>query len=668
MNRTILLGFRYSGKSTIGRQLAELNGLAFVDIDAEIEKHEGKKITEIVKKNGWRYFRKLELECYKKLVSKDNILISCGGGFAVNEHFASEENEILKQENGIKILLETDKETLIDRIKCSKQRPNFDAKNDIITENINLYDNRYDKYNSLDFDVKIDTSNNKIVNAILNNTLCGVVGYPVWHSLSPKIHNFLYDMQGLDNFVYTKCEIKPDKIDKLKEIIKIFRFRGISITSPYKQEVIKIVDVLDNKSRQIEAVNTIAVVENGRLYGYNTDCSGVLNALENKTILTNKRVAIFGSGGGAKSAAIACLEKTKNITLFNRTKEKNDYFAVKNGIKSCSLAEFQPKDFDIIINATIVGLGTKESILKRSQILENHIVFDMVYNPLKTQLLKNAISKGAQIIYGIDMLIYQAIKQHEIYAKQRVHSEQIRKIQDKIIQKKHDMCCVVIGNTINKLLRNLKIAQQKSDFIELRCDYLNTINKTIIEKIAEKVCVDTIFTCRKKENGGNFKGTFQEQQEIIKYAMSLNKFTHFDIDFSQIDSWESELSNKTKSYKIILSHHDFKKCLSYKKCISMIDEMFKSGADIAKISCKINSTNNITTMLKVLEKYKKENKKVIFAPMCDDKSIRILASKYGSWTNFVCLNEKDNTAKGQICIDDYAKIVDLLNVRNIYGK
>ena len=100
----------------------------------------------------------------------------------------------------------------------------------------------------------------------------------------------------------------------------------------------------------------------------------------------------------------------------------------------------------------------------------------------------------------------------------------------------------------------------------------------------------------------------------------------------------------------------------------MIDKMFKSGADIAKISCKINSTNNITTMLKVLEKYKKEDKKVIFAPMCDDKTIRVLASKYGSWTNFVCLNEKDNTAKGQICVDDCAKIVDLLNIRNIYGK
>ena len=143
-------------------------------------------------------------------------------------------------------------------------------------------------------------------------------------------------------------------------------------------------------------------------------------------------------------------------------------------------------------------------------------------------------------------------------------------------------------------------------------------------------------------------------------CFKLNKFTYFDIDFSQVDSWKSELRDKNKSYKIILSHHNFKKCLSYQKCVKIIDKMFASGADIAKIACKIDKHKDILTMLKILEKYKKENKQVIFAPMCEDKIIRMLASKYGSWTNFVCLNEKENTAKGQICIDDYNKIIDLL--------
>ena len=487
-----------------------------------------------------------------------------------------------------------------------------------------------------------------------------VVGYPVWHSLSPEIHNFLYKIQNLNNFVYTKCEIKPEKIEKLKEIIKFFNFRGLSITSPYKQQVMKIVDVLDKKAKQIDTVNTIFVDNNDKIYGYNTDYIGVLNALEENTDLTNKKVAIFGSGGGAKSAVIACLEKTKNITLFNRTKEKNDYFAKQNNIKSCSLAKFQPKDFDIIINATIVGLGTKESILKRNQILEKHIVFDMVYNPLKTTLLKNAISKGAKVIYGTNMLIHQAIEQHEIYTQQITSQEQVLQVKNENFKTNHNICLVVIAKTLKEMLKKLKIAQQKSNFIELRCDYLNTINKTIIEKIAEKVCVDTIFTCRSIKDGGNFKGTQKQQQEIIKYAISLNKFTYFDIDFSQIENWKNELQNQEKQYKIILSHHDFKKCLSYQNCVKIIDKMFENGADIAKIACKIDKKDDIFVMLKILEQYKKADKQIIFAPMCENKIVRILAIKYGSWTNFVCLNEKESTAKGQICIDNYDKIIDLL--------
>ena len=669
--RVILLGFRYSGKSTIGKALAEKHNLKFIDIDKEIERHKNQTIAEIVAKNGWKYFRNLELNEYKSHLNKDNILISCGGGFAVNEYYSKEENELLAKESGLKILLSSDIQAIKDRItydfnnnKNCKNRPSFDKNNkqlnDIINENIDVFKKREKLYNSIDFDCKIDTSNIKIATEILKCKLFCVVGYPVWHSLSPEIHNFLYKIQDLNDFVYTKCEIKPEKIDKLKEIIKFFNFRGLSITSPYKQEVMKIVDVLDKKAKQIDAVNTLFIDDNGKIYGYNTDYIGVLNALEENTDLTNKKVAIFGSGGGAKSAVIACLEKTKNVVLFNRTKEKNDYFAKQNNITSCSLEEYKPEDYDIIINATIVGLGTKESILKRNQILEKHIVFDMVYNPLKTTLLKHAISNGAKIIYGTDMLICQAIKQHAIYTKQTTSPEQILQVKNKIFKTNHNICLVIIAKTLTEMLQKLKIAQQKSDFVELRCDYLNKINKTTIEKIAEKVCVDTIFTCRSIKDGGNFKGTQKQQREIIEYAMSLNKFSHFDIDFSQIESWKSELQNKEKQYKIILSHHNFKKCLSYQNCVKIIDKMFENGADIAKIACKIIKHEDILTMLKVLDKYKKENKQVIFAPMCENKIIRVLASEYGSWTNFVCLNEKESTANGQICIDDYNKIIDLL--------
>ena len=658
--RIILLGFRYSGKSTIGRALAVVNGLRFVDIDTEIEKRTQQTISKIVDKNGWKFFRELELQEYKRHLNEDNVVISCGGGFAVNEYFANEEQQLLQEEKGIKILCEIDKECLINRINTGIYRPNVKTKNDIITENVELYESRYDAYNSLDFDVKIDTSNDKIASAIVKKTLCCVVGNPVWHSLSPKIHNFLYQTSNLSDFCYTKCEIKPEKITKLKEIITLFNFRGVSITSPYKQEVMKIVDTIDKKAVEIVAVNTIFADNFGKLHGYNTDYLGVLNALEKHIKLTDKKVAIFGSGGGAKSAVIACLERTKNIVLFNRTKEKNDVFAEENGIKSCSLDEFVPKDFDIIINATIVGLGTDDSILTKMQILSRHIVFDMVYNPLKTNLLKNALEKGAMVIYGTDMLIFQALKQNEIYTGTIANVEQITKLQKEIVKRSHNICLVVAEKTLTEMQKTLRVAQQKSDFLEIRADILQKITKKTIDKISEKMCVDSIFTCRHIVDGGSFTGKKEEQQNLIKYAMSLNRFTYFDIDFSQIDDWKKELTAQQKQYQIIVSYHNFERCLTYENCVKMIDKMFESGADIAKIACKIASKSDIEVMVDVLKKYKNEKKNVIFAPMCEDEMIRGLASKYGSWTNFVCLNNNKSTAKGQICIDNYNKIVGLV--------
>ena len=674
INRIILLGFRYCGKTTIGRQIAEMNGLKFVDLDTEIEKNEGQKIAEIVKKNGWKYFRKLEFECYKSHLMDQNVVISCGGGFAVNEYFSEEENGLLSAEKGIKMLFEIDEKTLIERIKKSYLRPSLLGKsshdiNKMIEENVSIYEQRKPLYNALDFDLKIDASHENFVNAMENNSLFCVIGNPVWHSLSPKIHNTIYENFGLKKFVYTKIEIKEKRFSQVKQIMSLLAIKGASITSPFKQEIMKIVDEIDEKSKKIGAVNTIFFGDNGKIFGHNTDWIGVLKALEKHVDLVDKKVAIFGSGGGAKSAAIACLERTKNVVLFNRTKEKNNDFATKNGIKSCSLSEFKPTDFDVIINATTVGLGSKKSILKRNQILKNHVVFDMVYNPLKTTLLKYAISKNAKVIYGTEMLIQQAVKQVEIFIGKVPDNKIVSQIEREITtysittNRNISACCVVVGSSINAFLGNLAVAQSKCNFCELRVDYIKKMSKNTIDKIAENISTNSIFTCRNVANGGNFSGTIQEQKELIKYAMSLEKFAYFDIDFSQINDWKNELNDEKKPYKIILSHHDFSRCLPYQKCIKMIDKMFESGADVAKIACKINSANSIFTMLKVLQKYKNENKNVIFAPMTDDKIVRVLASKYGSWTNFVCLNDKKNTARGQIKIDDYNKILGLLEMK-----
>ena len=114
------------------------------------------------------------------------------------------------------------------------------------------------------------------------NTLFCVIGDPVWHSLSPIIHNTIYKTYDLKNFVYTKMEIPQKSFKKIKTILKIFNIKGSSITSPFKEEILKYVDEIDEKSKQIGAVNTILIDDNGKMHGYNTDYIGVLNALEGR--------------------------------------------------------------------------------------------------------------------------------------------------------------------------------------------------------------------------------------------------------------------------------------------------------------------------------------------------------------------------------------------------
>ena len=198
-------------------------------------------------------------------------------------------------------------------------------------------------------------------------------------------------------------------------------------------------DNIDTFAKKIGAVNTV-VHEKNALTGYNTDCIGIIKALEKNTEIQNKRVAIFGSGGAAKSAVIALLSHTKHICLFNRTKDKNKEFAKKNSIDYDGLEAFQPNNFDIIINATTVGLNEEKSILNAGQILDTHTVFDMVYSPHETQLLQIASQKGAQKVYGIEMLIFQAMEQFKLYTNQIPNEHTMRNA----VQKKHSKKCIVV--------------------------------------------------------------------------------------------------------------------------------------------------------------------------------------------------------------------------------
>ena len=261
------------------------------------------------------------------------------------------------------------------------------------------------------------------------NKFAGIIGYPLSHSLSPSMHNFIYQKLGIE-IVYKKWEIEEQNLKLHIEKINNDDFVGANVTVPYKEKIVPFLDEIKDEAKFTGAVNTIVKNDN-KLTGYNTDVYGIEKTLDIK--LKNdviKNAVIFGAGGAAKAALYVLLQKgLKNLIIINRTEANavkmvdqfNDFnfdhsvltFNEIPQIKTACLGT------DLIINTTILGMkgsGYEDiSPIDSSFIDSNSVIFDMVYNPTKTQLIKIALDKNANIIEGLNMLVYQAIKSIELW-------------------------------------------------------------------------------------------------------------------------------------------------------------------------------------------------------------------------------------------------------------
>ena len=261
------------------------------------------------------------------------------------------------------------------------------------------------------------------------NKFAGIIGYPLSHTLSPSMHNFIYQKLGID-VEYKKWEISPNNLKSHIEKINNENFIGANITVPYKEKIVPLLDEIRNEAKFTGAVNTI-VKNNNKLIGYNTDVYGIEQTLDIKLkndVINN--AVIFGAGGAAKAAFFVLLQRgLNNLTIVNRTKSNAlkmiskfnnvnyDQTIItlneKSQIKSACLSA------DLIINTTILGMkgsGYEDiSPIDSTFIDSNSVIFDMVYNPTKTPLIKIALERNANIIEGLDMLVYQAIKSIELW-------------------------------------------------------------------------------------------------------------------------------------------------------------------------------------------------------------------------------------------------------------
>ncbi len=262
---------------------------------------------------------------------------------------------------------------------------------------------------------------------------CLIIGDPVEHSLSPLMHNAAYeDLKIDDKFVFTAARVKNEGLKDVLSAVLTLGIRGLAVTIPHKIEIMKFLDPqdIDPVAQKIGAVNTI-VNENGVLKGYNTDAQGVLLPLEKLTSLKDKKVAILGAGGAARAMAYAVSSKGAQFTVFNRTLDKAETLAREFGGIAEPFENIQKAaEADIILNATALGMYTQatETPLPKEFISENQIVFDAIYSPFETRLLLEAQERGARIIHGIEMLLYQGTVQFELFTKRTAPVDIMREV------------------------------------------------------------------------------------------------------------------------------------------------------------------------------------------------------------------------------------------------
>jgi 3-dehydroquinate dehydratase/shikimate dehydrogenase len=241
----------------------------------------------------------------------------------------------------------------------------------------------------------------------------GVAGDPVAHSLSPAIMNAAFRRENV-NAVYLALHAKT-----LKDLLTCVReipIHGLSITMPYKEAILPYLDNTDSHTTKIGACNTVVRAQDGKLYGFNTDTSGVVRPLERRlSTLQDAKILVLGAGGAARAAVFGLAERGAEVFILNRSLEAAKKLARRAHARSIKRADLKKYSFDVIINATPVGMGNyRETPLQEKEINARY-VFDMIYDPAETQLLTLAKHRGAQIIPGIEMFVHQAARQFEIW-------------------------------------------------------------------------------------------------------------------------------------------------------------------------------------------------------------------------------------------------------------
>lgn len=276
-------------------------------------------------------------------------------------------------------------------------------------------------------------------NKIRTDTLVyAVIGNPVGHSLSPVMHNKAFSHVG-HNGVYLAFRVEA--IGTAVSGIKALGIRGVSVTIPHKVAVMRFLDRVDDMSQKIGAVNTL-INENGLLTGCNTDCIGAVTALKEKTTIKDKEVIIVGAGGAARAIGFGIVSEGGRVTVLNRSKDKGKALARDLGGDFRPLVNPDKVNGQILINTTSVGMipGINAMPVKRELLREDMVVMDIVYNPLKTRLLKEAEDMGCITIGGVSMFVHQGAIQFERWTGKKAPVDIMKRTVMDVLKKRESTC------------------------------------------------------------------------------------------------------------------------------------------------------------------------------------------------------------------------------------
>jgi len=448
VKRIVLVGYRGTGKTEIGKELARHLNVPFIDTDHLAEEQAGRTIDEIFSTDGEARFREIEQAVIATLPARDAVIGTGGGAVTVPANMPH-----LRKDSTL-VLLTADPKVIAERI-ARAPRPaltSLPAEEEIRE----MLARRRQQYAAAE-DFCIDTGNKTTREAadlilrilktgvptpdarnaglvffrggrlpapvlqrleqILKNPpedpktrLVGVAGNPAIHSRGPNLFNALFKEHGL-NYYYTFFE--DAEIGRIMQQARALDAKGLSVTIPFKQSVMEHLDEIpDPAARQIGAVNTV-VFACGKALGYNTDWLGVRAPLLG---MKGKKAVLLGAGGGASAAAYAMTGLEMDVTILNRTPEKAKELAKRSGCRWAAWDTFDALHPDLVVNTTPLGMEPDtRSPLATDQLYPELTVFDLVYTPPITPLIERAIGQGCTTITGTGMFAEQARAQFHLW-------------------------------------------------------------------------------------------------------------------------------------------------------------------------------------------------------------------------------------------------------------